>query len=86
MEGSQTPGSGTTHHITYRQGGDIGALQKLSVISIIKVKRQVDSIIGNYKLAPPRPTLLRHFGKNWSTPTPPLDANANVKYCVLNRG
>ena len=33
MEGSQTPGSETTHHITYCQGGDIGVLQKLLVIS-----------------------------------------------------
>ena len=38
MEGSQTPGSETTHHITYCQGGDVGVLQKLLVISNINMQ------------------------------------------------
>ena len=41
MEGSQSPGSETIHHITYRQGGDIGVLQKLVLISHINAGKWI---------------------------------------------
>ena len=60
----------------------LGALQKLLVISNVKIKGQWIRF-WELILAPPHPTLLRHSGRIWSALSPPIDANANDQYRVL---